>query len=209
VRGQLDAIARDTQATFGGLDQRQLNWRPDETRWSVAPCFEHLLTANRLMFGAAEEALNDERPRTIWQRLPVMPGMFGRMLIRSQSPDATRKFTASPRARPTTSASSAGIIPRFVEQHREAMATAQALDERAAARAIMTSPFVRFITYSVLDGWRRGRARPPPLRADGRRIRDVVLGGASHIVKIGGRHVSDASDLDFDLSEIVDVKRQR
>jgi hypothetical protein len=28
------------------------------------------------------------------------------------------------------------------------------LDEQAARAAIMTSPFVRFITYSVLDGWR-------------------------------------------------------
>ena len=50
VRNGLDDIARETQATFGGFDGRQLNWRPDETRWSVAQCFEHLLTANRLMF---------------------------------------------------------------------------------------------------------------------------------------------------------------
>lgn len=40
---------------------------------------------------------------------------------------------------------------------------------------------------------------------DGRRIDQVVLAGASDIVKIGGRHVSVASDLDFSLSEIADV----
>jgi hypothetical protein len=27
-------------------------------------------------------------------------------------------------------------------------------DERHAARAIMTSPFIRIVAYSVLDGWR-------------------------------------------------------
>src|SRR5688572_5331863 len=40
---------------------------------------------------------------------------------------------------------------------------------------------------------------------DGRRIDEVVLGGASHIVKVAGRHVSAASDLDFSVSEIVDL----
>ena len=154
VRTRLDDIARETRATFGGFDGRQLNWRPDEARWSVAQCFEHLLTANRLMFRAAEDALNDAGPRTFWQRLPVLPGLLGRMLIRSQAPNAVRKFTAPSKAQPATSDIAADIIQRFVEQHREALGLVQALDERHAARAIMASPFMQVVTYSVLDGWR-------------------------------------------------------
>ena len=150
----LEGMAQETQATFGGFDARQLNWRPDAARWSVAQCFEHLLTANRLIFQAAEAALNNAGPRTLWQRLPVLPGVLGRMLIRSQSPSATRKFTAPSKAQPATSDIAADIIQRFVEQHRDAVAWVQALDERDAARVIMTSPFIRFVTYSVLDGWR-------------------------------------------------------
>jgi hypothetical protein len=46
------------------------------------------------------------------------------------------------------------VIRRFVEQHRNAVACVERLGERQAARTIMTSPFVRIITYSVLDGWR-------------------------------------------------------
>jgi len=48
----LDA-ARDTQSTFGDLDGRRLNWRPDAKRWSVARCFEHLYTANGSMLSSA------------------------------------------------------------------------------------------------------------------------------------------------------------
>src|SRR5688500_7712364 len=73
VRTGLDNIGRETHATFGGFSARQLNWRPDVARWSVAQCFQHLLTANHLMFQAADDALN-EAPRTVWQRLPVVPG---------------------------------------------------------------------------------------------------------------------------------------
>ena len=154
VRIGLDAVARDAYATFGGFDSRRLNWRPDATRWSIAQCFDHLLTANRLMFQAADDALKDGAPRTIWQRLPVLPAAFGRMMIRSQAPSASRKFTAPAQAHPAASDIEAAIIQRFVEQHRDAVARLQALDERRAARVIMTSPFVRVITYSVLDGWR-------------------------------------------------------
>ncbi len=154
VRTGLDSIAREAQTTFGGFDARQLNWRPDPARWSVAQCFDHLLAANRLMFQAAEDALNDTVPRTLWQRLPVVPGVLGRMLVRSQAPSAARKFTAPSKARPATSDIAADIIQSFIEQHRSAVARVQALDERNAARVIMTSPFIRFVTYSVLDGWR-------------------------------------------------------
>jgi hypothetical protein len=118
VRAALEGITLETEATFGSLDARQLNWRPDATRWSVAQCFEHLLLSNGLMFTAAKEAMNPTQPRTLWQRAPVLPGVFGRMLIRSQAPGSTRKFTASPNAQPTASEVAADIVRRFGDQHR-------------------------------------------------------------------------------------------
>jgi hypothetical protein len=154
VRTGLDAMTHETEATFGGFDARQLNWRPDAVRWSVAQCFEHLLTANRLMLRAAEDAMDTAVPRTLWQRLPILPGVLGPMLVRSQAPTTTRKFVAPSKARPATSDIAADVIRRFIEQHRDAVARAQALDQREAARAIMSSPFISVVTYSVLDGWR-------------------------------------------------------
>src|SRR4051812_42667836 len=46
VKAGLDDLAREAEATFGGLNARQLNWKADSGRWSVAQCFEHLLTSN-------------------------------------------------------------------------------------------------------------------------------------------------------------------
>lgn len=154
VKAGLDAVAREAEAAFGGLDARQLNWRPDAARWSVAQCFDHLLVSNRLMLRAADDALDDAKPGTIWQRLPVLPRVLGRLLIRSQAPGSARKFTAAPKAQPATGDMAADIVRRFVEQHSDVVTWLQALDERHAARAIMTSPFMRVITYSVLDGCR-------------------------------------------------------
>jgi hypothetical protein len=154
VRAGLEEVARDVHGTFGALSARQLNWRPDATQWSVAQCFEHLLTANRLMFQAADDALSGKPPRTFWQRVPLLPGIFGPMLVRSQAPSATRKFKASPLATPTTSGIAADVVLRFLDQDRQALMKLQPLNEAVAARTIMTSPFAAFVNYSVLNGWR-------------------------------------------------------
>ena len=154
IRTGLEDVTQRAQATFGELNERQLNWRPDAKRWSVAQCFDHLLAADRLMVRAAQDAINQVRARTLWQRLPIWPSMFGRLLIRSQAPGATRKFTASPLATPAASAIPADVIHRFIGARRDVVALIQPLDERVADRTIMTSPFVKIITYSVLDGCR-------------------------------------------------------
>src|ERR1044071_4488221 len=147
------AVARDAEATFGGLDARQLNWKPEAARWSVAQCFQHLFVGNRMIFRNAEEALRDS-PRTFWQRVPLLPALWGRMLILTQGPKVTRKYVAPVQARPTTSEISADIIQRFIDQHRITAEWTEALREHDVAQAIMVSPFIRFVTYSVLDAFR-------------------------------------------------------
>jgi hypothetical protein len=154
VESGLVAVAAEVRSTFSRLDTRQLNWQVGADRWSVAQCLDHLLAANRLMLRAADDALAGSAPRSVWQRLPILPAVLGRMLIRSQSPGATRRFTAPVQAHPASSGIEADIVQRFLAQHQDAVARLQALDADRAARAIMTSPFIKVVTYSVLDGWR-------------------------------------------------------
>ena len=154
VQSGLDAVAADAQSTFGRLDARQLNWRPDETKWSVAQCLEHLLAANRLMVRSAQQAIDGTGPRSVWQRLPGLPRMFGKLLIRSQAPQVTRKYTAPSVARPAASDIAPDVVDRFVAHTREIESWVRRLDEPRAGRVVMTSPFATFITYSVMDGAR-------------------------------------------------------
>jgi hypothetical protein len=154
VRTELDAIAADAGTAFGRLDARQINWKADASRWSVAQCLEHLLTANRQMVEMADQALDATRGRTLWQRLPIWPGLLGRMLVRTQSPNATRRFKAPGKAQPAASALDTGIVARFVDRQRELIAKLDASATRDLAGVVMASPFLGIVTYSVLDGWR-------------------------------------------------------
>ena len=154
VRRELEGASRDARTTFGALDHRQLNWRPDAGQWSVAQCFEHMATVNNLVLRRVDEAINPSIAPSVWQRLPVLPMVIGRMLIRSQAPTAQRKFKAPPAALPSASDIDAGIVGRFADQVHAAAQRTQAFDERAIAHMIMTSPFFAPVVYSVLDGWR-------------------------------------------------------
>ena len=154
VTAELTAIAREAETVFGLFNEPQLNWRPDAARWSIAQCFDHLLNVNRQMFNAVDAATDGSRSPTVWQRLPILPRVCGSMLIKSQRPDVTRKFTAPRQAEPASSTIDSQIVARFVAAQHEAVARVRALDGRDVARIVMASPFVRFITYSVLDGCR-------------------------------------------------------
>ena len=153
VSSALESVARDTQATFSQLGIRQLNWQPTEGRWSVAQCFEHLLTATVLMLRAARHALSNA-PGGMWQRLPLLPTMFGRLLIRSQSPTSAGKYSAPKTAQPATSEIAGDVVARFVAQQCDLAVWMQTLDQRDAGHRIMVSPFIRLCVYSVLDGCR-------------------------------------------------------
>jgi hypothetical protein len=148
-----EEIAREVQSEFGRFSTQQLNWKPDPQRWSVAQCLQHLITSNELMVRDGQPAL-DSVNRTLWQRVSPFSGMFGRLLIRSQGPRVTRKYSTSPEATPAASGLSNDIVQRFVDQHTELAKWMRALREDDARGAIMTSPFVKLITYSVLDGCR-------------------------------------------------------
>ena len=153
VTTALHDVAKAAKSTFGALDRRQLNWRPNAKQWSVAQCFEHLLTANALVLRAAEHALTNP-PDNIWQRLPLLPAIHGWLLIRSQAPNTKQKFTAPSRARPSKSEISEDVIQRFVDQHLRAAEWVRPLDDASLGRSIMVSPFVKVVSYSVLDGLR-------------------------------------------------------
>jgi hypothetical protein len=151
VRAELEAVSVDARATFGPLDDRQFNWRASDTAWSVGQCLEHLVKANRAMCVTMNDALDGRR--RFAQRLPVLPGIFGRLLVKSQSPVAARKFVAPQSARPGMSAVDRRTLSEFTDYNSEMSARLQGLGDRELV-SVMVSPFASFVAYSVLDGWR-------------------------------------------------------
>jgi hypothetical protein len=153
VADQFSTMGRDVMTEFGHLDAVQLNWQPQAGSWSVAQCFDHLLKINGEMTGAIDRGLRPGASRTIWQRLPLWPKLFGRILITSQAPGGKQKYKAPPAAVPAASDIAADVIKRFTAWQDNGIARVRALNA-ADEQQIAVSPFVAQITYSVLDAYR-------------------------------------------------------
>lgn len=75
-------------------------------------------------------------------------------MVKIVSPGSKQKLKAPPTATPAASAIDAQIVNRFMTQQREIAERIKRLERLGAARIVMTSPFVSFITYSLLDAYR-------------------------------------------------------
>src|SRR5215216_3418295 len=98
----VNLVASEAKSTFGHLTASQLNWKPSAERWSVAQCFEHLLTSNKGYLPIVEGVLARKK-RTFWERMPVIPGLAGGLLIKSLDPATTRKLKAPKSFQPAQS----------------------------------------------------------------------------------------------------------
>lgn len=153
VISEANTIAANVKATFGQLSVSQLNWKPSPERWSVAQCFDHLLTSNKGYFPIIENVLSGHKP-TFWQRLPLLPGLAGSLLIKSLDPASARKLKAPQKFRPAQSDISGSVIDDFVAQQGEIVEKMKTTGDLDLERTIISSPVAAPITYSLMDAYR-------------------------------------------------------
>ena len=149
----VNTVADETQTTFGRLTSAQLNWKPSAERWSVAQCFDHLLTSNKGYFPIIENVLAGQK-RTFWQSMPGLPGLGGKLLIKSLDPASTRKLKAPKTFQPAQSDLSASVISDFVDQQHKIVEKMKATEQLPLEKIVISSPALAAITYSLMDAYR-------------------------------------------------------
>ncbi|HKQ80038.1 MAG TPA: DinB family protein [Blastocatellia bacterium] len=151
---EAEAIAGDARTLFGFLNLEQLNWKPATDSWSVAQCLDHLITINREYYPVFDRILSGDYRKAILHRLPFLPAMLGRLMIKALSPNTHQKLKAPVVARPSSSSIDSQIVERFVAHQREMLARMRSLENKHPAETIITSPFASVVVYSLLDTFR-------------------------------------------------------
>jgi hypothetical protein len=151
-----ETIVDEARSSFGGLSATQLNWKPSDERWSIAQCFDHLISSNKGHLPIIEGVRTGTRKTTFWERLPVLPGLAGKLLIKSLDPASTRKIKAPKRFEPAQSDISANVIDDFAAQQEKIIEGMKATGHLDLEKIVVTSPAVSagFVTYSLLDAYR-------------------------------------------------------
>jgi hypothetical protein len=147
-------IAEDAQKTFGHLSAEQVNWKPNAESWSVAQCFEHLIVINSSYFPLLEKISRGEYKHSLKERLPLLPKLFGKLVLNAVNPETERKLKASPKFQPSSSAIGGDIIERFVQHQQRLIEHIKMIENLDLKKIIITSPVASFVTYSLLDGYK-------------------------------------------------------
>ncbi|HWQ13941.1 MAG TPA: DinB family protein [Roseiflexaceae bacterium] len=150
----VEQLSSQVEAQLRGLSAAQLNWKPNPAEWSLGQCLDHLITANTSYFGPLERLLAGQHVTTFWERLPLAPALFGRLLIYSLHPNQRRRVRTARVFEPTQSAVDQQILPAFAQQQRRLVELMRACAGLDAGRVIITSPALSFVTYSLLDAFR-------------------------------------------------------
>ncbi len=151
---EIETIAVDTERVFGELSPAQINWKPSAERWSVGQCFEHLVAANLGYFPIFDSVISGQRKSTLLEKLPVLPGMWGSLLIKFLDPASTRKIKAPKRFEPAQSDIKGSIIRDFVAQQATIAEKMRATANMDPERIVITSPASSAVTYSLMDAYR-------------------------------------------------------
>ena len=150
----LRAVTAEAQKEFGGLTAAQLNWQPAPDSWSVAQCFDHLIKVNRQFFPEMEKINAGTRKSSAWEKISPFTGFIGRWMIKNLDPASLKRLPAPKQGLPAASNIDPDVIDQFaVTQERtcELIAAADGVDLR---KTVVTSPFMKFMTYSLADGFK-------------------------------------------------------
>jgi hypothetical protein len=154
ILAEADAIAVDAENLFGSLSHTQLNWKSGSEQWSVAQCLEHLINADRVMLDPLDQIIAGTKRSRLLERVPGLPGLWGKLMVKSLEPETARKLKAPGLAVPSASAIGPDIVARFVAHQRETIERMRTLQGRDLAGQVMTSPFLKVVVYSALDACR-------------------------------------------------------
>jgi hypothetical protein len=147
-------VAAEAGRAFGRLSAEQVNWKPSEGEWSIGQCFDHLIVSNRPFFPIIEALLEGRRGRRVWERMPLLPRLFGRLLIKTLRPDTGRRVKARPAFYPSSSHIPPEIIASFAQQQDRLLHLMEATRGLDLDAITITSPVASFVTYSLMDAYR-------------------------------------------------------
>lgn len=86
--------------------------------------------------------------------MPIIPGLAGKLLIKSLDPKSSRKIKAPAKFQPAQSDISASVIDDFVDQQARIVEKMKATEHLDLEKIVITSPVAAAITYSLMDAYR-------------------------------------------------------
>ena len=146
---EFETLSGRYAAEFSEMSAEAMDAKPGKDVWSVNECLDHVVQVNRSYFerfGAIAEGRARSNP---WASIPFLPGMYGKMVLKSVLPTATRKSRTFPVWYPLKSQYGRNLASEVGEANRALTAHLKALAGKDPDRTLITSPAAGFVVYSL------------------------------------------------------------
>jgi hypothetical protein len=147
----LSQVGDDATSAFGTLTVDELNWMPGPARWSVAQCFDHLITTHSKFFPTLARLAAGDVRMSWWERHSPFSRFLGGFFVSSLDPANPTKRPTTSNAMPSSTAIGADIIQRFAAHQAEMIVHVRRLPPGLDPDLIITSPLLAIVTYRLDD----------------------------------------------------------
>lgn len=153
VRAELDAVSRAAQRLCAGLDERQLSWRPQPGRWSLAENLVHLNVTNQIYLTSIDQTIDDARRKGIVGSGPFRQDFVGRWFIWTVEPPFRIKSKAPRNIVPVLQGPATDALPQFLRCQERIIQRLERAEGLDLARARFVSPFASLLRMNLLSAF--------------------------------------------------------
>ena len=146
---EIEKTTQDFIESFGGLNENQLNWKPNPQTWSIAQNIDHLLVINKTYFTIIESIRKGTHKTPFISKLGFMVSFFGKKVLEAVQSDRKKKTKTFPIWEPSSGQILKGILERFKKHQSELKKRIENSRDLVEREIIISSPANKNIVYKL------------------------------------------------------------
>src|SRR6478735_6635488 len=115
---EINQITTQFQNSFGQVSAEKLNQKPDSQTWSIAEILDHLIRINESYYPVLKQVRQGTQNLPFVSRFSFFTKLFGNLILKSVSPDRSKKIKTFPIWEPRASNLSGNMLEKF-EKHQQ------------------------------------------------------------------------------------------
>ena len=142
-------VIEKVNGELSSLSAEQLNWKPNDTSWSIAQCLEHLIISDGLRINIIEKKIHDNFKSGGWEKINPLKKFWGSMLI-TQTQEKVKKKIKAPRLfQPPENKATDNIFARFNIHHDKIFLQIKNCLDADLDEVYVISPISDLVSYSL------------------------------------------------------------
>lgn len=153
LKDEVEHLKSAVNTHFSNLSDDQLQWKPEQGRWSIAECIEHLIRINQSYLDRIENRMQ-EAPSKADTDGGVKHSWLGQKFINMLHPDAKMKLKAFGQMVPSQGLSGHEAIKQFIDQQDRVIELLDQARDYNINKLKIGSPFLGLLKLRLSDAFK-------------------------------------------------------